>query len=298
MKFKIKKTSSVILSLSLLFGFASISNLSTAASGKVYTGPLISAAVSDSKLAACIDKQKLRSYEQMHYLACTAKVKSLDGLENHVGLERANFHTADISDLEPLRTLSKLWDLQVSWNELTDISPLADITSLKVLELYNNDIVDLSPLANLSKLSTLKISRNDIVDLSPLSNLTRLYTLTASKNDIVDVSPLAPLTRLRTLWLTNNEITDVSSLSSLVNLTKFMVSGNNIEDISVIRYMPNLTMLAIDSTLVTDLSPLLAISPSAGVYIGGNPQLTCLNNITLQGSQGYTTVAAVIDACL
>ncbi len=106
-----KKTSSVVLSLSLLLGFASVSTLSIAGSGTVYDGSLIDAAVSDSKLATCIDKQKLRSYEPMHSISCTTSVKSLDGLENHVGVERANFHTTDISSLEPLRTLTKLWDL-------------------------------------------------------------------------------------------------------------------------------------------------------------------------------------------
>jgi ELWxxDGT repeat protein len=52
----------------------------------------------------------------------------------------------EIVNLEPLRNMSDLIDLDLARNRIVDVSPLAGLQKLRVLDLSDNDIVDLSPL--------------------------------------------------------------------------------------------------------------------------------------------------------
>ncbi len=58
-----------------------------------------------------------------------------------------------LSDLEPIRNLTKLKYLILADNYISDISPLADLKELVYLELFlNRDVEDLTPLKSLTKM--------------------------------------------------------------------------------------------------------------------------------------------------
>ncbi|MCY7367025.1 MAG: leucine-rich repeat domain-containing protein [Chamaesiphon sp.] len=53
-------------------------------------------------------------------------------------LTELNLHYSQISDLEPLATLTKLTHLDLSNNQISDVESLAALTNLKWLDLSNN----------------------------------------------------------------------------------------------------------------------------------------------------------------
>jgi hypothetical protein len=76
-----------------------------------------------------------------------------------------------------------------SW-ELTDeeIEPLRYMVNLTDLQLWNNNISDISPLAGLINLERLCLDRNQISDITPLAGLTNLIRLDLGENKISDIS--------------------------------------------------------------------------------------------------------------
>ena len=113
-------------------------------------------------------------------------------------------------------------------NQISDLSPLKGLTKLKLLKLDDNQISDLSPLKGLTDLKSLSLINNKITDLSPLKGLTNLKELWLSDNEISDLSPLKGLTDLRVLVLTKNKISDLSPLKGLMNLKELWLGGNPI----------------------------------------------------------------------
>ena len=142
-------------------------------------------------------------------------------------------------DIEPLRHMVNLRELDLHDNEITDISVLSGLTKLRELNLYNNNIADISPLSGLVELEKLRLYNNNIVDISPLSGLVDLRELYISNNEIDDISPLNKLISLELLGLSDNKIVDISPLSELPKLRNGLsdsglgLSNNLITDISV-----------------------------------------------------------------
>lgn len=121
-----------------------------------------------------------------------------------------------ISDLSPLRTLSSLRWLELSYNSITDISILNNLTNLIGLGLDHNLIHDISSLKNLKSLKSLHLFNNKIKYLDPLKDLKELMWLGLSNNQIDEVSSLNNLTKLIGLYLGHNKIIDISPLNKII----------------------------------------------------------------------------------
>lgn len=118
-----------------------------------------------------------------------AKLSRLTGLRDL----RLAFHSFSPDDLEPLKTLTRLEVLNVSYEGLTDISALSGLGNLRDLCLIGNQIKDISPLSNLRNLEELRLQSNDIEDLSPLADLRKLSLLCLDCNPVRDITPLSGL---------------------------------------------------------------------------------------------------------
>jgi len=70
------------------------------------------------------------------------------------------------SIISPLKDLTKLTTLSLSFNQLSDISPLMDLTNLERLQLHSNQISDISPLNNLT---ILFLGQNQLYDISSVA---------------------------------------------------------------------------------------------------------------------------------
>ncbi len=99
---------------------------------------------------------------------------------NHLDLYHNN-----ISNLEPLASLTNLTSLDLIGNRINDVNPLAGLTNLTYLALSENEISDIKPLAGLSNLTYLSLGNNQIADAKPLANLTNLTDLRLRDNKFV-----------------------------------------------------------------------------------------------------------------
>ena len=129
-------------------------------------------------------------------------------------------------DIEPLRKMTKLINLNLALNQISDISPLKGLINLTSLSLWYNNINDISFIGNLTNLKTLYLFNNQISDISPLSGLTNLFSLDLSGNQIDDINVLSSLTNLAFLDLRQNKISDISPLKELTKLFSLHLSGN------------------------------------------------------------------------
>jgi serine/threonine-protein kinase len=111
------------------------------------------------------------------------------------------------SEIEPLKLLTSLTELDLGYNQISDLSPLAELTKLEILAVNINQIADLTPLKGLVNLKELNLASNKIINPSPLTKLTNLRELNLSWNEIDDLGGLIDLTELKELWLTSNVLT-------------------------------------------------------------------------------------------
>ena len=109
--------------------------------------------------------------------ASDRNIQSLVGLEHATALRELYLRLNEITDVQPLASLTNLQSLSLSGNEIVDIQPLASLTKLRKLSLWGNAITDVQPLASLTKLQWLQLENNDIADVRPLASLTNLYWL-------------------------------------------------------------------------------------------------------------------------
>ncbi|MFB2897378.1 leucine-rich repeat domain-containing protein [Aerosakkonemataceae cyanobacterium BLCC-F50] len=173
---------------------------------------------------------------------------------------KLNLHCNQITDLNPLSTLTNLTELYLHNNQITDINPLSTLTNLSKLNIRLNQIVDYLPLSVLTNLTELYLEANEIKDLKLLSTLTNLTKLYLEVSQIKDLSPLSTLSNLTELYLHNNQITDLSPLSTLTNLTELYLHNNQIKDLSPLSTLSNLTYLYLEGSQITDLSPLQSLN--------------------------------------
>ena len=232
----------------------------------------------DKEVGTDITQIEMASLEALD--AFEAGISDLTGLEFAINLTNLHLGLNKISDVSPLKTLTKLRVLDLHRNQrIVDVSPLKTLTKLVWLSLRGNRIVDASPLSvltnltylhigynslsdavpfkTLTNLTFLNLDANRIVDVSPLSVLTNLTNLALDDNRILDVSPLSVLTNLRFLNLNDNrKISDVSPLSVLTNLRFLDLHGNEIVDVSPLSVLTNLTNLRLQENQISDVSPL------------------------------------------
>ena len=158
--------------------------------------------------------------------AVTRGMKSIKGLEYAKNLKKLKLNENEISDITPLKDLTKLEYLEIQRNRIVDIKPLEKLTNLKFLKLYNNLIEDISPLANLTNLTGLdlhynvtvggdeshKIISKGITDISTLKNLKKLTFLDLSANRIEDVSIIKGFDKIENLDISGNRVKNYEGL--------------------------------------------------------------------------------------
>lgn len=162
--------------------------------------------------------------------AVTRGMKSIKGLEYAKNLKKLKLNENEISDISPLKNLTKLEYLEIQRNRIVDINPLKNLTNLKFLKLYNNLIEDIAPLSNLTNLTGLdlhynvtvggdeshKIISKGITDISALKNLKKLEFLDISANRIEDISILKNFDKIKDLDFSGNRVKNYEGLGDYI----------------------------------------------------------------------------------
>jgi Leucine-rich repeat (LRR) protein len=236
-------------------------------------------------------------------------IAQLDGIECLTSLASANFGiggaTNDITNLEPLRYLKALTELDLSHNPLTDLSALAEVPSLETLDLsYAIDGNDLTPLAQAPSLVELRLYGSVVGDLTPLgqsatlrrldvnnatlnqpatlASLTKLTELNVS--NLGDATPLGALTNLTSLTV-RDAMSNINALSSLVNLTYLDAYAIGMNSAAPLANMTKLEELTIDNNGITDIAPLANLTKLSRLSLTGNP-FTSLTPLVANSGMG------------
>jgi CubicO group peptidase (beta-lactamase class C family)/Leucine-rich repeat (LRR) protein len=149
-----------------------------------------------------------------------------------------NRSKATDGDLEPLKGLKQLENLQLFDSEITDagLAHLAELHGLKTLELARTKITDagLKHLEGMAKLEMLGLISTPITDagLAHLKGLTGLRRLHLSGARVTDggLAHLKGLVNLQELYVSGPQITDagLEHLGALRNLEKLEISGSGV----------------------------------------------------------------------
>ena len=105
-----------------------------------------------------------------------------------------------IADLNALRKISALEELNASKTGITEIRAVKDLLNLRLLDVSSCAVSDLSPVSGLKSLESLNISSSKITDLTAVSGLRNLRSLQFNNCAILQVTPLLRLGRLEILY--------------------------------------------------------------------------------------------------
>ena len=209
------------------------------------------------------------------------EVTNLLFLNNLPNLEILKLNEGKITDLEPIKGLTKLKELYMrrlikgnenekseqdddlyyfrsnSEVESLDISPISYLSNLEKLEIYI-EINSIEPFRQLINLKELNLSIKEVSDISILSNLVNLKILYLSGPEIKNIEAIKYLVNLEQLYLGGYHIEDFSSLSYLVNLKVLGISCKKFKDhLNQIKGLIKLEKLSLSSySDLTDISPL------------------------------------------
>ena len=183
-------------------------------------------------------------------------LSNLQPIASMTGLTELVLKNNQISDISPLAGLKSLRKLDMEENSISNLSALPSLTNLTQLNLRSNQITDISALTGLKNLTEIDLWYNSISDISPLSGLTNLTMLAIGGNQISDLRPLSGLTGLTELTLSSNQISDISPLAGLVNLKSLTLYGNQVSDVSALAGMTKLEELRLMKNPVSSLEPL------------------------------------------
>lgn len=200
------------------------------------------------------DHQALTPYESIY---------DLTGLQYCTNLERVNLFQngfrSPISDLSPIKDLTKISYINVANNRVSDLSPLSNLSNLEYLHVgWNIGISDISPLANLKKLKELNLTyTHGLRDITPLENLTQLESLSYSHAYYIEnILAIGKLVNLKFLQFTGSEIIDnFEFLNNLTKIERLHLDRNiHLKNLSFTAFMPHLRELNVSSTGITDIS--------------------------------------------
>lgn len=200
------------------------------------------------------------------------KVSDLGGLEHAVNLRVLVATRQEISSLEPLSTLRRLWRLDMFSNRVTDLSPLRRIKSLRFISFNRNGgISDLEPLGELRNLTHLYLTENKVTDARPLAKLSALRELSLNENPISDLRPLRSLKELRMLAISYTKVKDLRPLYGLERLTTLDYADNGLREVTSIARMTQLEDIELSYNKITDIKPLTRMPNLRFVMIVRNP---------------------------
>lgn len=152
-------------------------------------------------------------------------------------------------DLNRLKSLENIFELDLTKTRVSDISPLTQLKSIEKLDLTSTGIENFEPLKLLTTLKDLYLSNTKISDITPLGYLHRLVSLKLANTSIRDISPLQVLRNLEELDLDFRKYEfEPSALQYLVNLRSLRIrrwTRNTVRNWDFLRPLAKLEELVV-----------------------------------------------------
>ena len=150
-------------------------------------------------------------------------IESLGPITEMVNLRQLDLSKTQITDISGLDKLSGLEEITLRDLRVKDYSPLKNLTFLRSMNLSWNSLGDkqindfFSP-GSFGYLEKFRCSECGISDLSFLKNLPFIEEVELGNNEISDISPLLELLYLDRIYIERNQIRDITGLADLVGL--------------------------------------------------------------------------------
>lgn len=113
-----------------------------------------------------------------------------------------------IRNLEPLKVMRNLKQLNLSNSGVLDLKPLAELSSLERIYADSSSISDLLPIQSLTNLTEITFSNTSVASLQPLAQLQKLELINADYTSIRSILPAKDLSGLKQLYCQGSEIKD------------------------------------------------------------------------------------------
>jgi hypothetical protein len=159
-------------------------------------------------------------------------------------------------DLNPLKELIYLQELQLGGAAIKNIKTLTRLINLRSIKLFETPVSNLEPIKGLTNLETIYLFSTQVSDLKPIMNLTNLKALHLLGNQVSNLEPIRGLISLEYLSLSGHYISDLRPINELVNLQELLISSTSVIDLETIKNLANLRELYLNGMQVTDLNPI------------------------------------------
>ena len=177
---------------------------------------------------------------------------------------------ASLTDISPLSKLTRLYELDLSNNNIADITPLSKFSSLGYLNLSNNKISTISTISNLKNLTQLILNNNSIENADALSSCNKLKELYLQYNKLSNFSAATNIINIEILYLNNNSIENINNVSNLTKLKRLNISDNKISSLAPLKNLKNLIVLSAANNSITSISDLSALTSLKDLNLNNN----------------------------
>ncbi len=210
---------------------------------------------------------KIRSMEDLN-LGRFGNLKSLVLRQNLLdSISEVKYLNKDIEELDfydnrikhissHLNELTKLVNLDLSFNKIRNIKNIENLKELKNLYFVQNKISEIVNLENFTKLINLELGGNRISKIENLDTLVSLQEIWLGKNKISKLENMTKLQNLKILSIQSNRLTKIEGLENLTNLEELYLSHNGISKIEGLDKNLKLNTLDITSNRITKLENL------------------------------------------
>ena len=159
---------------------------------------------------------------------------SLEGIPAMPKLKSLHIQEAAPKSLDPLKVLAPtLTSLTLFWCEISDLTPLKGLSKLEKLSLYGSVVKDFSPLAGCPALKELNFYATKDSDYSTLGKITQLEVLDGGLTDLNDISWITTLTKLKKYRMFAESVKDYSPLAKLKQLEELKIWSMKVKPIDL-----------------------------------------------------------------
>jgi len=141
-----------------------------------------------------------------------------------------------ISDLTPVRFLSRLTVLQFSGTSVAKLDPLTGMNKLQAIRCMKNPINDLTPVNSLPQLNELDFSNTQVEELEPIQNMTWLEIVKFSGTPVKNLKYLQKLVNLKVLEFYNTRISSLDVLDAMSRLESLKIFNTKISSKRVEKF--------------------------------------------------------------
>lgn len=225
--------------------------------------------------------QGLTNLQSLQVKTSATDITPLSALTNLIALK---LNASEVTNIDALRTLSKLESLILSGPKINNIDALTELTNVKRLSITANALTDVSPIENLSALAILYLESDSFTSVPKLSALTELTGITFVGDALQDISALnTPLPKLISLSIHDaKKLYDLDAISNQTQLKYLDVYKTSVSNVSGISNLVNLGSLWVLENQISDVTPFRNLSKLEGLYLGSNriESVEVLSNLT------------------